>query len=811
MKKHPAKLATSVALLSIIAVGVSACCGDGDSAQLPGSIVLQLVDERGAALSAGSYRLGEKVYQADGSGRIMIRSIDRPRMGLVVAPSKIVEPVAIGRGDRGRTIVVELLDQKENRWTFHAGGDAMFGRRYVAPDEGEPLIDPNDDGESAVKLVSHFSEVFAAADFRTVNLETVVGDLPDSSLYPGKRWILISPENSLAALEAMSIDRTIIANNHLRDYLDDGVRSTIDALDQRQLAYVGGGETLEESQQATFIDVKGIRVGMHAYTTVDGDFVNDSYPSDSATEPAVVAEVDQWLWEFRTWGFSAGGIDIPAAERRIGGAWKEYAAVEADADDAVSAEVYASLIAVYPEMQDWVARRGHGGSARFISDISPGYIAQTAAEADVTIVQLHSGFQFSHSPSGGVHQNARAAIDAGADMVVCHHPHVLQGVEYYRGKLIVWSLGNFIFDQNFLSTFNTMMLRTVWEGDQLIQTRLLPMQLEAYIPVFSTDEAADLVLSDVWRKSLQETICERGEGSRIYAVGAELDSDTVLPRFTFERHTARVEPGLPQVTTRTMALAPGEIRELPVCAAVSRRVGETPPEGLQLGIELFGWGHFEDADTDDQLLDMTHWAYDERDDRKIVTGGCRSGESCLEMGRTTTNESNLIIRPVARVPLYSHRIYRRNGETLEPADGPWQLMVRLFAKATAQHDGHIRLTLYHFNDLDPTVAPSTTKIREIELPLEHPADGKWHEIRLVPTAQEMESSIPGEPVNFLMPYIVLPPAAYGSDVVLRIDDLSLIEWREAAEQPEGYGVYQQIRNSSDQSLEVELELLDGCQ
>ena len=44
---------------------------------------------------------------------------------------------------------------------------------------------------------------------------------------------------------------------------------------------------------------------------------------------------------------------------------------------------------------------------------------------------------------------AHAAINAGADMIIGHHPHVVQSIERYRGRIIVYSLGNFIFDQYF--------------------------------------------------------------------------------------------------------------------------------------------------------------------------------------------------------------------------------------------------------------------------------------------------------------------------------------------------------------------------
>lgn len=73
----------------------------------------------------------------------------------------------------------------------------------------------------------------------------------------------------------------------------------------------------------------------------------------------------------------------------------------------------------------------------------------TAAKrrADVVIVSLHWGVERVRWPSAQQRQLARAAIDAGADVVLGHHPHVRQPVEYYRGRPIFFSLGNFVFDQ----------------------------------------------------------------------------------------------------------------------------------------------------------------------------------------------------------------------------------------------------------------------------------------------------------------------------------------------------------------------------
>lgn len=72
--------------------------------------------------------------------------------------------------------------------------------------------------------------------------------------------------------------------------------------------------------------------------------------------------------------------------------------------------------------------------------------AAKAAGADHVIPFMHWGWEREPAPSERQRQLAHRMIDAGAALVVGGHPHVTQGVEYYQGKLIVYSLGNFVFD-----------------------------------------------------------------------------------------------------------------------------------------------------------------------------------------------------------------------------------------------------------------------------------------------------------------------------------------------------------------------------
>lgn len=67
---------------------------------------------------------------------------------------------------------------------------------------------------------------------------------------------------------------------------------------------------------------------------------------------------------------------------------------------------------------------------------------------DLIIITYHWGVEREYKQNNVQENIARYAIDSGADLVLGHHPHVLQGIEYYNGKYIVYSLGNFVFGGN---------------------------------------------------------------------------------------------------------------------------------------------------------------------------------------------------------------------------------------------------------------------------------------------------------------------------------------------------------------------------
>jgi poly-gamma-glutamate synthesis protein (capsule biosynthesis protein) len=104
----------------------------------------------------------------------------------------------------------------------------------------------------------------------------------------------------------------------------------------------------------------------------------------------------------------------------------------------------------------------------------PSDIKAARAQADIVIPYFHWGIEYTNTPTIDQQRAARAAIDAGADMVLGVHPHWVQGIETYKGRLIIYSLGNFVFDQDWSrATMEGMLLHLYWRGNTLVGARWL--------------------------------------------------------------------------------------------------------------------------------------------------------------------------------------------------------------------------------------------------------------------------------------------------------------------------------------------------
>lgn len=116
-------------------------------------------------------------------------------------------------------------------------------------------------------------------------------------------------------------------------------------------------------------------------------------------------------------------------------------------------------------------------------------IKRFRSEADVLIIFFHWGKEYESVPMAGSgcpiepKKLAHLAIEAGADLVLGTHPHVVQKNEWYQGKLIVYSLGNFIFDQNWsTATQQGIVGKFIFNKKGLISSQFLPVATKDYQP-----------------------------------------------------------------------------------------------------------------------------------------------------------------------------------------------------------------------------------------------------------------------------------------------------------------------------------------
>lgn len=102
-------------------------------------------------------------------------------------------------------------------------------------------------------------------------------------------------------------------------------------------------------------------------------------------------------------------------------------------------------------------------------------------EADFVIVSMHAGHEYTLEPSERQRDFARAAIDAGAELVIGHHPHVVQRAEVYEGKYIFYSLGNFVFDQMWSQeTREGLVLKAFFDEKGVTSIDLAPVLIENF-------------------------------------------------------------------------------------------------------------------------------------------------------------------------------------------------------------------------------------------------------------------------------------------------------------------------------------------
>jgi poly-gamma-glutamate capsule biosynthesis protein CapA/YwtB (metallophosphatase superfamily) len=305
-------------------------------------------------------------------------------------------------------------------------GDALVSRRH-------PLTEP-----------SPLSEILRSADVRFCNFETTV---PDGRGYPASDWAgtyTSAPAGVIADLAAMGFNLFGRANNHAGDWREEGVMETTRAFAAAGVVHVGAGANLAEARRPAYLDLPSAKVALIAVATAPpgSPFRAGAQRPDCRGRPgASCLRFSHTLLipeaEFAHLRRVLEQTPL-AAERR-----ESVDLGFAAADEPGTLSVGGVRFKPGPAYgEEWAAHPGD-------LDELLRSVRDARRQAGVVLVAFHAHESSPGAPGGipSFHREfCRACIDAGADAVIGHGPHRLRGIEVYRDRPILYSLGNFIFE-----------------------------------------------------------------------------------------------------------------------------------------------------------------------------------------------------------------------------------------------------------------------------------------------------------------------------------------------------------------------------
>lgn len=395
--------------VAFAALSLTAACQSQPPAQATeGWITGLVVNEAGTAIQAQLSVGEDQTFTTGADGRFSIAPTEALIYRIEVASdghyamrhtfshAELLENANLGE--------ITLVARAPERTLFVFGGDAMIGRRFYAPFEGEPiLVRPERRLEDSKALLREMKPYLERADYASINLETPIFDAPPGPAAPKFVTFYSAPE-TLDALEWAGVDYVALGNNHTYDFLEPGLDVTMEHMQSSALDYSGAGKN----------EAEAIAAHRERLAGTDYDFLS-----------------------FVGW---------PAG----------------------------------PPTQSAEAQKG-GAALGTINNLRSTSMASVAASG-VPVVQFHGGLEYVEEPTLSVETKLKQSVDAGAALVVAHHPHVTQGLELYNGKLIAWSLGNFLFDQYFYSAQSAALLYVWMDGDEFYHAEAVPIYVKGYHP-----------------------------------------------------------------------------------------------------------------------------------------------------------------------------------------------------------------------------------------------------------------------------------------------------------------------------------------
>lgn len=316
--------------------------------------------------------------------------------------------------------------------TFSATGDSFITRCH--PEQ--------DDEFKKVKAVIQTGQA------RFTNLEVTVHDMEGfPSAQSGGTWAMTSPK-TLECIKNYGFNLISTANNHALDYSYGGMEATLRHLDHYGLLHTGTGSNLYEAEKPVYLDCPSGRVALIAVTSsfyeswIAGEQRRDM-PGRPGVNPLRFSTTYHCSEdEFYALKSIAQKTGINAYDDMIR---KEGFLPELSEDEFKFGQ-YSFLKSPFSGVETKPLEKDMKRLEKSI--------AQAKGQADHVIVSIHS-HQIKGSdkdePAEFLVIASKRCIDAGADAVIGHGPHVVRGIEVYKGKPIFYSLGNFIFQSETVS------------------------------------------------------------------------------------------------------------------------------------------------------------------------------------------------------------------------------------------------------------------------------------------------------------------------------------------------------------------------
>jgi len=284
-------------------------------------------------------------------------------------------------------------------------------------------------------------DLVRAADVSFTNLEVL---LSHGDGYPaaesGGTYTLTEPYMA-DELKWMGFHLFSRANNHALDYGIEGLLATSRELDLRNMVHAGVGRNLAEARSPAYLDVPQGRVALLSACSTFASFgrageQRPDMPGRPGLNPlryqATVTLGEPALAALKSVSEHAGYEEIKAQRKSW---WPAAGAAETEFEFFGTQFMAGAApgITTRPNQEDLA------GNTKWVAD------ARRQADWVVFSLHTHESPADRERPAAFAETFSRACIDAGADAVVGHGPHLLRGIEIYRGRPIFYSLGNFVF------------------------------------------------------------------------------------------------------------------------------------------------------------------------------------------------------------------------------------------------------------------------------------------------------------------------------------------------------------------------------